>query len=374
MSNLTSFHPFEDIHAKVLAGERLSFEDGVRLYQSNDLPLLGSLATLVRKRLNQNQVYYSVNLHLNYTNICSLDCLFCSFSRKADQADAYLYSVEEILSKVRIAVERWQINEVHIVGANHPTLELDYYVEMVKKIHAAYPSLLIKAFTAPEIAGIAKRSGVEVNEVLRILKNAGLGALPGGGAEIFSVRVRRELCKDKISAEKWLSIHRAAHELGLVTNATMLYGHIESDEERVEHVLKIRELQDETKGFLSFVPLPYRAWGNRLGAIGERGGVLDLKVYAVSRLLLDNILHLKAHWVSIGFKMAQVALSFGVDDLGGTNLDEKIFHEAGVNAPLDLEKETLEKLIRESGLEPCLVDSLYGDKLISGTVGSSLPR
>ncbi len=351
--------PLSDLQEKIEAGERLSFEDGVRLYRSNDLATLGYLASLVRRRLNGNRVYYSVNLHLNHTNVCTARCLFCAFARRPGEAGGYTFSLDEIQAKVREGIAKWHINEVHIVGGHNPDLGLDYYVGMMQTIREVAPELYIKALTAAEIQDIALREKMAPREVLVALKDAGLDGLPGGGAEIFAERVRRKLCPDKVTAQEWLGIHKIAHELGLRTNATMLYGHIETEEERVDHVLRLRKVQDETHGFYSFIPLSYNAENTPMGKIGEPGGFTDLKVYAVSRLLFDNIPHLKGHWVTNGLKMAQVALSFGVDDLGGLNLNEKIIHDAGSETPIDLSEDDLQSLIRDAGYEPTLVDSSY---------------
>ena len=348
-----------DIQEKVEAGERLSFEEGVRLYQTNDIATLGYLASMVRRRLNGNRVFYSVNLHLNHTNVCTARCLFCAFARRPGEAGGYTFSLDEIQARVREAIEKWNINEVHIVGGHNPELGIGYYIGMMKKIREVATEIYIKALTAAEIQDIALREGLTPREILTLLKDAGLDGLPGGGAEIFAERVRRKVCPDKVTADQWLDIHREAHELGLRTNCTMLYGHIETPEERVDHVLRLRALQDETHGFYSFIPLAYNAENTPMGKIGEPGGFTDLKVYAVSRLLFDNIPHLKGHWITNGLKMAQVALSFGVDDLGGTNLNEKIIHDAGSDTPTDLSEEDLLHLIRGAGYEPCLVDSSY---------------
>ncbi len=353
------FKPFQDIYEKVEAGERLSFEDGVRLYRTNNLPLLGALAQIVRKRLNGNRVFYSLNLHLNHTNVCNLRCIFCAFARRPGESGGYAFTPEQMEQKVREAIVRWKINEVHITGGHNPDLGLDYYLEMLKRLRSASPEIYIKAFTAPEIDDLAHRSGLSHRDLLKMLKDAGLDGLPGGGAEIFAPKTRRKICAEKISAEEWLAIHKIAHELGMFSNATMLYGHVESDEDRVDHVLRLREVQDETKGFQSFIALSYNAENTPMQKLGEAGGFLDLKVYAVSRLLLDNIQHIKAHWVTTGLKLGQVGLSFGIDDLGGTNLNEKIMHDAGSETPLDLEQQEMERLIRNAGYEPTLVDSSY---------------
>ena len=359
MMQRLDFTPFEDIYDKVMAGERLSFEDGVRLYRTQDIALLGTLADIVRKRMNGSRVFYSVNLHMNHTNVCVLRCLFCAFARRPGEEGGYTFTTEEIGDKVKAAIAKWGINEVHIVGGHNPDLGLDYYIRLFETIRSINPTIYIKALTAPEIDDLAVRGGVSHEEILKTLKQAGLDGMPGGGAEIFHPVTRRKICADKISADVWLDVHRVAHRLGLRTNATMLYGHIETDEDRVDHVIRLRELQDETHGFYSFIPLAYNAENTPMGKIGEAGGFLDLKVYAVSRLLADNIPHLKAHWITTGLKMAQVSLSFGIDDLGGTNLNEKIVHEAGSETPIDLSREELERLIRNSGFEPCMVDSSY---------------
>ncbi|MDP3921631.1 MAG: aminofutalosine synthase MqnE [Candidatus Omnitrophota bacterium] len=359
MSSYLSSGPFADICEKVQAGERLSFDDGLRLYRSNDLPALGTLAQIVRTRLNDKRVYFSINLHINHTNICTERCLFCAFARRPGEEGGYTFSADEIQDTVRRGLAKWQINEVHIVGGHNPDLGMDYYLRMISLIREVSPSLYIKALTAPEINDISKRSGLSPREVLTELKDAGLDGMPGGGAEIFHPKTRKKICADKISADVWLEIHAIAHSLGLRTNATMLYGHIESDDDRVDHVLRLRQLQDETRGLYSFIPLAYNAENTPMGKIGEAGGYLDLKVYAVSRLLLDNVPHIKAHWITTGLKLGQIALSFGIDDLGGTNLNEKIVHDAGSETPVDLSREEMEHLIRSAGYEPCLVDSSY---------------
>ncbi len=353
------FGDLQDIAEKVQAGERLSFEEGVRLYRTPDLHALGFLAQTVRQRLNGRNVYYSVNLHLNHTNICSISCMFCSFSRKPGEADGYAFTLDEIEAKVRSAVEKWNINEVHIVGGHHPDLNMDYYIGMFQRIRTAFPHLYIKALTAPEIDDLAVRCKLSNEEVLKQLMAAGLDGMPGGGAEIFAEKTRQKICREKITATEWLSIHEKAHQLGLRTNCTMLYGHIESNEDRVDHVLRLRKLQDQTHGFQSFILLSYQAENNRLAKLGEPGGLLDLRALAVSRLLFDNVPHIKAHWTTTNLKFAQVALSFGCDDLGGLNLNEKIMHDAGSATPLDLSKSEMERLIRDAGYEPCIVDSSY---------------
>ncbi len=353
---------FQTIAQKVQNKERLSFEEGVQLFNSTDILAIGQMAHEVRDRMHGRQAFYALNLHLNPTNICSARCEFCAFSRDADAPDAYTLTLEEIEQKVRNAVDRWQINEVHIVGGHNPALGLDYYLEMVKRIRGVSSDLFIKAFSAPEIDFMAKHSGVSWAEVLRRLQEAGLDGMPGGGAEIFDPEVRAKICPKKISGEEWLQIHRTAHKAGIKTNATMLYGHIETAGQRVAHLLKLRELQDETQGFCAFVPLAYHSENNALRGGKETSGFLDLKMLSISRLLLDNISHIKAHGSATDLKFVQVALSFGADDMSGTNLQERVMHEAGSRAPEGLSSEDLIRCIKDAGFEPCRVDSSYSIK------------
>lgn len=351
--------PLLDIQKKIEAGERLNFEDGVRLFASNDLPFLGALADRVRQALNGKRVYYSVNLHLNHTNVCTAHCVFCAFARRPGEDGGYTLTLDEIRSRLNEAAERYAVNEVHIVGGLNPKLGMDYYVEMFGVIHREHPNVFIKALTAVEIDDLAERSGLSWEEVLRKLQAAGLGGLPGGGAEIFADVTRKKICAHKTTSENWIAIHKLAHQMGMPTNCTMLYGHLESIEDRVDHILRLRALQDETQGFRSFIPLAFNAENTPIEGFGEPGGYTDLKVYAISRLLFDNVQHLKVHWTSLDLKMAQVALSFGVDDVGGTNLNEKIMHDAGAETPIDLSEAALKKIIEQAGYEPVFVDSSY---------------
>ncbi|MBU9889667.1 MAG: CofH family radical SAM protein [Candidatus Omnitrophica bacterium] len=350
---------FERIRRKVDSRERLTFKDGLELFRSSAILSIGSLANRVRERVHGRQVFYAANLHLNHTNICVTRCAFCAFSREAGSPDAYALTLEEIEARVRDAVKRREINEVHIVGGHNPALDLDYYVAMLEKIRRVGPSLFIKAFSATEIEDLARRSGLTVRLVLEVLQKAGLDGLPGGGAEIFDPQTRRRICPEKISAEIWLDVHRTAHRLGLRSNATMLYGHGETDAVRVEHLLKLRELQDETRGFSAFVPLPYNPGNGQLAGARPTTGFLDLKVLSISRLLLDNIPHVKVHWAATDLKFAQAALSFGVDDLGGLNLEEKVMRAAGSGPSGDLSSEDLDRCIKDAGFEPRRVDSSY---------------
>ncbi|MBI4367993.1 MAG: aminofutalosine synthase MqnE [Candidatus Omnitrophica bacterium] len=359
MNRLFTNSKLRDIEEKVQSGKRLNFEDGLQLFQSNDLPFLGALANQVRERLNGKKVFYSVNLHLNHTNVCTVHCVFCAFARRPHESGGYTFTVDQILSQMGEAVDRHHINEVHMVGGLNPELGLDFYIEMFRAIREAYPSVFVKALTAVEIDDLAGRSQLSWEEVLGRLKEAGLNSLPGGGAEIFGEVTRRKICAHKTSASDWLDIHRIAHRMGIPSNCTILYGHLESIEDRVDHILRLRALQDETHGFQSFIPLAFNAENTPIQKVGEAGGYTDLKMYAASRLLLDNIPHIKVHWTTLDLKMAQVALSFGVDDVGGTNLNEKIMHDAGNETPTDLSETALRSLIEQAGYEPVLVDSSY---------------
>ncbi len=350
---------FKDIYQKVQDQERLSAEDGVRLFKSTDILTIGAMAQLVRERMHGRRAFYTVNLHLNPTNICSTRCEFCAFSRDAGAPAAYALTLDEIEQKIRGALDRWKIHEIHIVGGHNPALGFDYYLEMVKRIRRIGREIFIKAFSASEIDDLAKRSGLSWVEVLRRLKEAGLNGMPGGGAEIFDPEVRRKICPDKITAEDWLEVHRAAHGLGLKTNATMLYGHIETDEQRIAHLLKLRDLQDETRGFAAFVPLAYHPQNNALGKMSGTSGFLDLKMLSISRLLLDNTPHVKAHGAVTDLKFLQVALSFGADDIGGTNFYERVLREPGSDVPEGLSSADLVRCIKDAGFEPCEVDSSY---------------
>jgi aminodeoxyfutalosine synthase len=350
---------FKNVFKKIQDQKRLSFEEGVQLFKSTDILTIGRMAHQVRERMHGRRAFYARNLHLNPTNICSTRCEFCAFSRDADAPGAYTLTLDEIEQKVRDAVDRWRINEVHIVGGHNPALQLDYYLEMMRRIRRIAEEIFIKAFSAPEIDFMAKQSGFSWAEVLRRLKKAGLDGMPGGGAEIFDPSVRAKICPKKISGEDWIEIHRVAHKAGIKTNATMLYGHIETDEQRVAHLLRLRELQDETQGFNAFVPLAYHLENNALRGVERASGFLDLKMLSISRLLLDNISHVKVHGSATDLKFVQVALSFGADDVGGTNLHEKVMREAGSRAPEGLSSDDLIRCIAGAGFEPCLVDSAY---------------
>jgi len=351
---------------KVLEGKRLSPEDGIKLFETSDLLTVGTLANFITEKKNGKYAYFVLNRQINPTNICALDCNFCAFATM-DKNDpkAYEMSYGDILEKARYAVEQGA-SEVHIVGGLHPDWGFDVYLKMISLLKENFPLLHIKAFTAVEIDYFSKISGLSYREVLERLKDAGLGSLPGGGAEIFSPRVRRIIAPTKIGWKKYLEVHKTAHRMGLHSTITMLYGHVERYEERIDHMVKIREAQDETGGFTCFIPLAYQPENNELNITEHTHGVDDLKTIAVSRLMLDNIPHIKAYWVMIGEKIAQVALNFGADDMDGTVMEEKIAHFAGAKSPTQQQKEKLVKLIKEAGKIPVERDTLYNHIKVYG--------
>ena len=344
---------------KVLSGKRLSSEDGLKLFETGDLLTVGILANYVTEKKNGKYAYFVINRQINPTNICALDCKFFSFATM-DRNDpkAYEMSYEDIISKADYAVKQGA-SEVHIVGGLHPDWDFQVYLNMISILRKNFPDLHIKAFTAVEIDYFSRISGLSYEEVLVSLKEAGLNSLPGGGAEIFSPRVRRIIAPTKIGWKKYLEIHKTAHRLGLNSTVTMLYGHVETYEERVDHILKIRDAQDETGGFTCFIPLAYQPENNDLNITEHTSGVDDLKTIAVARLLLDNLPHIKAYWVMIGEKIAQTALNFGADDMDGTVMEEKIAHFAGAKSPTQQQKEKLIRLIKEAGKIPVERDTLY---------------
>ncbi len=346
------------VEEKVRAGERLSFEDGMALLESRDLLRVGAMADLARRRIAGDEVYFVNNRHINHTNVCGNRCRFCAFSVEEGGEGAYTMTLDEVLERARESLADG-ITELHIVGGEHPSLPYDYYVEMIAALHRLDPPVHIQAFTASEIAFFARRAGKSVREVLLELKQAGLGSLPGGGAEIFSERVRGQVCSRKISGDGWLEVMRTAHQVGLKSNATMLYGHVETPAERIEHLLKLRELQDETGGFGSFIPLSFHPANTELEHLPGPTGFDDLLMLAVSRLMLDNFRNIKAFWIMTGVKLAQVSLHFGVNDIDGTVVEEKITHSAGATTGEALAKEELVRLIRDAGRVPVERDTLY---------------
>lgn len=351
-----------DILRRALDGERLRLEDGVRLFESDDLHAIGAAANQVRRRINGDKTYYVVNRHINYTDICKNRCTFCAYSRTEGEDGAYLMSVEDVLERAREYYGEIKFTELHIVGGLHPTLPLSYYTEMLSAVRREFPAVHIQAFTAVEIAHIAEISGLTVHHTLKVLKDAGLDSMPGGGAEIFSERVRDIVCPEKMPGSAWLSVTRQAHELGIRSNATMLYGHVETPRERIEHMLALRELQDETGGFMTFIPLKFHPTNTKLAHLAaSRNSIDDLKLYAISRLMLDNIRHVKVFWIMLGIKLAQVALSYGADDFDGTVVEEKITHRAGASTPQGLTVADIVRLIEETGTTPVERDTVYNE-------------
>ncbi len=345
---------------KVRTGERISDSEALFLFESDDFLEIGELAALANAKKNSNRVYYNVNRHINYSNICANHCRFCAFRRDPGEEGCYLLALQEIRSRAEEAL-RQGATEIHIVGGLHPDLPFPYYGEMLRTVKEVSPRLHLKAFTAVEIDHFSRISGLSLREVFLSLKESGLDSLPGGGAEIFAPAVRTELCQEKITGDRWLEVMEEAHRCGLRSNATMLYGHLESYTDRVDHLARLRDLQDRTGGFQAFVPLPFQPLNTPLQFSSEMraGGVDDLKTVAVSRLYLDNFTTIKAYWVLLGEKLAQVALAFGANDLDGTVVDERIGHEAGADSPRGMGREEILRMIRSAGKEPVERDSLY---------------
>ncbi|MDD2467713.1 MAG: aminofutalosine synthase MqnE [Desulfobulbus sp.] len=346
------------ILAKVREGERLSLEDGEHLYQHPNILALGALANIVRERKNGNKAYFIYNQHINYSNICTNLCKFCAFGREKGHPLAYEMSVDEVKEKVRQRLDE-PISEIHMVGGIHPDLPFSYYLDLLRGIKDVRPDVHIQAFTCVEIYHLAQLAGKPVDQALDDLIEAGLGSLPGGGAEVFSPRIRQLTCERKLPGDGWIEVAKTAHRKGLKTNATMLYGHIETIAERLEHLDALRRTQDETGGFLAFIPLAFHPKNTAMAEHSNTTGINDLKNIAVSRLMLDNFPHIKAYWVMIGPKLAQIALSFGADDMDGTVKEEVITHMAGAETEQALGHRTLIRLIQEAGRQPVQRDTLY---------------
>jgi aminodeoxyfutalosine synthase len=352
------------IREKVEAGERLDFEDGLALMESDDLLGLGELADLARRvRGGSDEVYFIQNLYLNQTNVCRVKCKFCAFSMTRKEPAAYTLSTDTLVEDALQQYERSRFTEIHIVNGESPYVTFDWYVETVRKLHEALPDVHLKMYTASEIHHMTTLSGLSHEEVLRELKTAGLGSLPGGGAEIFADRVRQLVAPGKEHSDYWFLTHDAAHRLGIPTHCTMLYGHVETYEERVDHLLRLREQQDKTGGFLAFVPLAFHPENTVFERRGWRftTGADDLKVIAVSRLLLDNIPNIKAYWIMMGMPLAAVALHFGANDVQGTVVREEIFHAAGATTETEQKVEELVRFVKEAGRIPVQRDTLYNE-------------
>ena len=354
----------DSIREKVEANERLDFEDGLALLESDDLLAVGELAELARRRRGGgDEVYFVQNLYLNQTNVCRVKCKFCAFAVTQKQENAYTYTAEELVEDALRQRELTGFTEIHMVGGESPHVDFDYYREIVRQLHAAMPDVHLKLFTASEIHHMSKLSGLTHEQVLGELRDAGLGSLPGGGAEVFADRVRRLVAPGKEHPDEWFDVHRTAHALGIPTHCTMLYGHVETYEERVDHWLRLRELQDETGGFLAFIPLAFHPENT----VFERRGWThtpaseDLKMIAVSRLLLDNIAHVKAYWIMMGLPLAQIALHFGANDVQGTVVREEIFHAAGAKTETEQKVGELVRVIKAAGRTPVQRDTLYNE-------------
>ena len=351
----------ETVLEKIKAGVRLTAEDGLQLYRCDDILAVGSLADRVRNRLNGNRTYFIYNQHINYSNICTNLCKFCAFGKEKGSALAYQMTVDEVKKKVRDRLDE-PITEIHMVGGLHPDLPFSYYLGLLRGIKEIRPEVHIQAFTCVEIAHLANLACKSVADTLELLKEAGLGSLPGGGAEVFNPRIRQLTCDKKLPGEEWLEVAKTAHRHGLRTNATMLYGHIEEYEHRVDHMRRLRELQDETKGFQAFIPLAFHPDHTAMDHFARPSGVEDLKTLAVGRVYLDNFDHIKAYWISLGAKLAQLALSYGVDDIDGTVIEEKIYHMAGSDTPEVMTVRDLRRLITDAGRTPLERDTLYREQ------------
>lgn len=345
---------------KVIEGERLDEADALACFTTPHVIHLGRLADLVRRRLHGDLTYYNVNRHINPTNVCvyTYNCKFCSFAALPGEEHAWEMSHEEVYERAA-AQGGDAITEFHIVGGLHPELSLEWYLEMLRGLKERFPSVHLKAFTAIEIGWFAKREKISIEEVLVRMRDAGLGSLPGGGAEIFHSEVREVICDGKLDAGEWIEVHRTAHRLGLETNCTMLYGHVEKPHHKVDHLMRLRDLQDDTGGFNAFIPLAYHPENNYMGLKYHTTGTEDLRHLAAARLVLDNLPHVKAYWVMVTPKLAQVALRFGASDLDGTVVEERIYHMAGADTSQQLTRAELERLIREAGFRPVERDTLY---------------
>ena len=360
MDTILARNGLTGIAEKVFADERLTDAEGLHLYTVKDLSALGYLANIVRERKNGNAATYILNLYLNYSNVCILNCQFCAFARRLHETEGqFTFDIEQMVRQTKDAYDKG-ITEVHIVGGLHPKLPFSYYVDMIRALKAACPDLKVKAFTAIEIRHLSQRiAKMPIRETLETLREAGLNALTGGGAEIFDPEVRDQICRGKESAEEWLEVHRIWHQMGQRSTCTMLYGHVETTAHRIDHLRRLRELQDETHGFTALVPFAFEPENNRLAHLGRASAFEDLRNLAIARLYLDNFDHITAYWISLGLPLAQVALSYGVDDLHGTIQQENIFHMAGSKTPQGQTIERLENAIREAGRVPMQRNTFY---------------
>ncbi len=348
----------EPIAEKLASGQRLDFADGLALYRSPDILAIGWLANQVRERLHGDLAFFNVNRHINPTNVCVASCRLCAFGRKKGAEGTYTMALEEAWATAAQGYSE-AVTEFHIVGGLHPDLPLEYFLDLVAGLKERFPLVHIKAFTMVEVAFLAKRAKLSIRETLERVRAAGVDSLPGGGAEIFSDRVRSIICDHKIDGNEWLETAEIAHGLGLRSNATMLYGHVENDEDRVDHMLRLRAVQDRTGGFQTFIPLAFHPDNTALDHLPRTTGMGDMKQIAIGRLLLDNFAHIKSYWQMVSAKMAQISLRFGADDIDGTVIEEKIYHDAGATTPQGMRREELVRLIRAAGRIPFERDTLY---------------
>src|SRR5437867_12464127 len=362
---MASVHSFQTddprlttIHEKVLAGIRLDGDDALALYRPGDILAVGWLANYVRERMHGDKTYFNVNRHINPTNVCVAACRLCAFGRKKDAPGAYTMALEEAFETAASGYSE-AVTEFHIVGGLHPDLPFQYFLDLCSGLKQRFPQVHLKAFTMVEVAYLSKRAKLSIRETLEQMKAAGVDSLPGGGAEIFADRVRHIICAHKIDGSEWVDTARTAHKIGLRSNATMLYGHVENDEDRVDHLLKLRAVQDETGGFQTFIPLAFDPDHTALAHIPKTTGMLDMKQIAVGRLMLDNFPHIKSYWQMVSPKMAQISLRFGADDVDGTVIEEKIYHDAGATTPQGMRRADLVRLITEAGREPFERDTMY---------------
>jgi aminodeoxyfutalosine synthase len=355
----------KEIETKLTSGQRLSLEDGLYLYRP-DVPLgqLGELANWVREQKNGHRAYYNINTHLNPTNVCVYRCSFCAFRSDLRDPKGYVMSDEAILARGQEAIDNG-CTEMHIVGGLHHQKKYEWYVHLIRILHEAYPELHLKAWTAVEINWFEFLARKGARDVLEDMIGAGLGSMPGGGAEIFHPEVRNQICEHKADAAKWLEIHRTAHQLGLRTNATMLYGHLENAYHRIDHLIRLRELQDQTGGFQTFIPLAFHPENTGLAQCKKASALMDLRTIAISRLMLDNVPHIKAYWIMLGIGTAQTALAFGADDIDGTVRHELIYHDAGATTPQIMSVQDIRRLIMEAGRQPVERDTLYREVIRS---------
>ncbi|MCE9638169.1 MAG: aminofutalosine synthase MqnE [Planctomycetes bacterium] len=349
-----------EISRKVERGERLTADDGMALYKTPNVAALSQLADFANQRLNGLRVGYNVNRHINYSNVCKLSCMFCAYAKKHGEDGAYEFSMDEIIARAKEAYDGGA-DEIHIVGGLQPDYPWEYYPAMLRAIKTRYPELHLKAFTAVEIDYFANLAGKTHAEVLHELVDAGLGSMPGGGAEILTDRVWSKLYRDKMGPDMWIKVHRIAHQCGVRSNSTMLHGHIERDDEKITHMLRIRELQDETGGFMTFIPLRFHPENTPIQKLGIVHGVSSVREIAIGRLLLDNVPHVKTYWIMTSLEVAQICLTAGADDIDGTVVEEKITHMAGAKTPEHVSEADLRRVIEEAGRTPVRRDTLYNE-------------